>query len=271
MKLKHANIVNFRSIQNVQVVFDPSCRVLVGINESGKSNLLRALSMIDNEFTPSPEDIREPLPNETSITEAYIRFVLTLDNAEMEGVHSVLKPKVLSKKTETLFTKAGKPITFSDFCLLRNEGIYNVDILKQKKSANYWMLDAGYIVSKHWKKPSKSCPADYNVEVGSTALPLKNYSLVYDEDYPEIPATHLEDIDSNYVNTLVGSEVVKIIPQSLPEVIFWKYEEQHLLPPTINIDAFVASPDSVVPLKNMFMLAGIANIAAELSEARHPQ
>ena len=84
MKLKYTNIINFRSIQNVQVDFDPSCRVLVGINESGKSNILRALSMIGDGFTPTPEDVREPLPREKSITEAYIRFVFTFDKDEME-------------------------------------------------------------------------------------------------------------------------------------------------------------------------------------------
>lgn len=269
MKLKYTNIINFRSIQNVQVDFDPSCRVLVGINESGKSNILRALSMIGDGFTPTPEDVREPLPRGKTITEAYIRFVFTFDKDEMEKVYSTLKPKVLSKKTDIpLLTKSGKKLTLYDFCLLRNEGIYRVDVLKQKKSAQYWALGDVYIVSANWKKPSASCPADYNVQVGSTPTPLKNYSLVNTDDFADIPEGHLEDIDADYINTLIGSEVIKLIPQSLPKVIFWKYDEQNLLPPIVNIDAFVANPDSVVPLKNMFMLAGITEIATEINQAR---
>ncbi|KKR00850.1 MAG: hypothetical protein UT26_C0038G0005 [Microgenomates group bacterium GW2011_GWC1_39_12] len=269
MKLKYASVINFRSIQNVQVSFDPSCRVLVGINESGKSNILRALSMIGNEFSPTPEDIREPLPREQSIKEAYIRFVFTFDKSEMEKVYSILKPKMLSKKTDApLLTKSGKKLTYHDFCLLRNEGLYHVDILTQKKSAQYWKLSDGYIVSANWKKPSASCPADYNVQIGSTPALLKNYSLVNSSDFADIPDGHLEDIDTDYINNLIGLEVNKLIPPSLPKVIFWKYDEQNLLPPTINIDAFVANPESVVPLKNMFTLAGITDIATEISQAR---
>src|SRR3989344_148159 len=61
MKLKYADIVNFRSIQSIKVDFEPFCRVLVGINESGKSNILRALSMVGEEYAPTAEDVREPL------------------------------------------------------------------------------------------------------------------------------------------------------------------------------------------------------------------
>ncbi|KKS12536.1 MAG: hypothetical protein UU67_C0051G0010, partial [Candidatus Daviesbacteria bacterium GW2011_GWB1_41_5] len=122
--------------------------------------------------------------------------------------------------------------------------------------------------SANWKKPSASCPADYNVQIGSTPALLKNYSLVNSSDFADIPDGHLEDIDTDYINNLIGLEVNKLIPPSLPKVIFWKYDEQNLLPPTINIDAFVANPESVVPLKNMFTLAGITDIATEISQAR---
>lgn len=36
MKPDRVEIKNFRSIQEVEIDFDPPCRVLVGINESGK-------------------------------------------------------------------------------------------------------------------------------------------------------------------------------------------------------------------------------------------
>ncbi len=45
MKLNRVQIKNFRSIKDIEIDFDPSCRVLVGINESGKSNILNALAL----------------------------------------------------------------------------------------------------------------------------------------------------------------------------------------------------------------------------------
>jgi len=268
MKLKYVNILNFRSIHTVKVEFEPSCRILVGINESGKSNILRALSMIGADYTPSPEDVREPLPKEQSITEASIDFIFALDKSEVDKVYTAIKPKVLSKKAEApLITHSGKNLSLHGFCLLRNEGLYSVDVMTQKKSANYWTLGKTYSLLPNWKKPSANCPADYTVQVGSTAVPLSNYTLVNTNDYTDIPETHLEVVDANIVNKLVGSEVSKIIPQSLPKVIFWKYDEQNLLPPNINLVAFASNPDSVVPLKNMFLLAGITDIASQIDQA----
>lgn len=269
MKLKYADIVNFRSIQTVKVDFEPSCRVLVGINESGKSNILRALSMIGEEFTPTAEDVREPLRTEKSVTEAYIRFVFVLDKSEVEKVYTAIKPKVLSKKTdEPLISKGSKNLSLHEFCAVRNEGIYSVDIQSAKKSPKYWTIDNTYKVLTNWKKPSESCPADYNVQVGGTAVPLKNYVLINASEHTDIPETHLAEVDADYVNTLVGNEITKIVPKSLPKVIFWKYDEQNLLPPTINLDAFASNPDSIVPLKNMFTLAGVTDIAGEIAKAR---
>lgn len=269
MKLKHADIINFRSIQSIKVDFEPSCRVLVGINESGKSNILRALSMIGEEYTPTLEDAREPLPTEKSIAEAYVRFVFSLDKGEVENVYATIKPKVLSKKAEApLVIKGGKNLSLHDFCNVRNEGIYSIDIQSTKKTAKYWTIDTSYSIPANWKKPSESCPANYNVQVGDTAVPLKNYVLINADDHADIPETYLEDIDADYVNTLIGSEITKLVPKSLPKVIFWKYDEKNLLPPTINLDAFAANPDSVIPLKNMFMLAGVTDIAGDISKAR---
>jgi len=269
MKLKYADIVNFRSIQSIKVGFEPSCRVLVGINESGKSNILRALSMIGEEYTPTPEDVREPLPTEKSIIEAYVRFVFTFDKGEVEKVYAAIKPKVLSKKAEApLIAKGGKNLSLHEFCTIRNEGIYSVDIQSAKKTAKYWTIDNSYSVLSNWKKPSESCPADYSVQVGSTAVLLKNYVLINADEHTDIPETHLADVDADYVNTLAGSEVTKLILKSLPKVIFWKYDEQNLLPPNINLDTFASNPDSVIPLKNMFMLARVTDIAGDIAKAR---
>ncbi len=276
MRLKYAKIINFRSIQEMRVDFDPSCRILVGINESGKSNILRALSMIGEDFSPTAEDVREPLPRERPIEEAYIWFVFGLDKADMDEIYAKVKPKLLSKKEDaTLMTLTAKvkgtPTKFNyslkRFADTRNEGLYTVDVEDGSKSGSYWTV-AGYTVLPNWKKPSKACPADFTVDVGGVAKPLNGFSLINTDDYAEIPAEYLEPIDTTYVNRVVGSEISDFIEESLPEVIFWRYEENNLLPPSIDMDAFAANPDTCIPLKNMFMLAGITDIGKELAAAR---
>ena len=48
MKLEKVRIKNFRSIADLSISFDMNCKFLVGINEAGKSNILRALSLLDS-------------------------------------------------------------------------------------------------------------------------------------------------------------------------------------------------------------------------------
>lgn len=74
MKLRVAEIKNYRSIKNVTVELKPNCRVLIGVNESGKSNILRALSFLTPNKKPvRKDDVRESLPDEDNIQEALER------------------------------------------------------------------------------------------------------------------------------------------------------------------------------------------------------
>ena len=70
MRLSKVQIKNFRSIADLTLNFDPPCRVLVGINESGKSNILNALSLLDEDVLPEKDDVRDIWPDETSSNES---------------------------------------------------------------------------------------------------------------------------------------------------------------------------------------------------------
>jgi len=266
MQLKYTQIVNFRSIKTARIDFDQSCRILVGINESGKTNILKALSMIGESASPNPDDIREPLLKEKSIDSAYIRFVFKLSKDEKEDIFEKVKEQFLSKKIDSpLLKKSEKNMSLKQFCDTRDEGLYSVDVKKQNKQAVYWGLSNNYILHNNWKAPSSSCPADYQIDGGGK---LKDYKLVNTSDYKEIPNEYLEDANVEIVNNTVGSEIVDLVRSSLPEVIFWKYEEENLLPPSVNIAEFIGNPDICKPLKNMFNLAGIQDIKSEIESAR---
>lgn len=269
MKIKYVKIVNFRSIENIQVDFEPTCRVLVGINESGKSNILRALSMISNEVTPTKEDIREALPTEKPIEESSVTFVFKTEPQEVKQVYSNIKNKVLANDINTPFLKTEKRqrLTLKDFCEIRNEGLYTINVKEQSKSEQYWTLSGGYEALKNWKKPSKSCPADFAIEKKGEQIKIVDCVLVNSSDY-EIPQDYLEDIDAEYINELIGEQITEIVKSGLPELIWWEYKEENLLQPSINLDAFAADPNTNIPLKNMFALAGIDNIQQEINEAK---
>lgn len=99
MKLVKVEILNYRSIKEATVEFEPTCRVLVGINESGKSNVLRALSFLSEDVKPDrTTDVRESLPNENEVAEAHVKFFFRLDRSECNNVFDLVAQKVLSNR-----------------------------------------------------------------------------------------------------------------------------------------------------------------------------
>jgi len=107
MKLNRVKIKNFRSIEDLEIELNPPCRVLVGINESGKSNILQALALLGDK-TPTRDDIREPLPNESQITDASVDFIFEFTNNEVDDLVKVISPKILSKNKSLPIIKNGK-------------------------------------------------------------------------------------------------------------------------------------------------------------------
>jgi len=114
MKLLSAHVTNFRSIKAAKIIFDPRCLVLVGINEAGKSNVLKALSAL-GDFVPTRDDIREPLLNEEPITEAGIEFRFSLTKLETDVVAAQTKRIVLSRINTECAIFGGKTFDLDAF------------------------------------------------------------------------------------------------------------------------------------------------------------
>lgn len=271
MKLDYVQIKNFRSIEEVRIDLSPSCRVLVGINESGKSNVLKALSSLGEYMPSKKEDIREPLPDEDPVQESYVKFGFSLTKEETEDLFETVSEKAFARDlSKTPVAKiSGKNIALKAFVEARNKGLYEVDIISQKKAAKYWLIGTEYELRPDWKKPSEKCPADFQVELkAGVKKVLKTAALVNRADFPDVPEEYFAPATIKDLATAVGQGVTDTIKENLPETLLWEYSEKNLLPGSISLDEFVANPDSCLPLKNMFVLAGIKDIPKAITEAR---
>lgn len=267
MKLSKITIKNFRSIKDATVELGSSCRVLVGINESGKSNILKALALLDEAKKTTISDVRFPLEDEPPISESYVRFIFSLDEDEISQICEDILVKVLCLNPEQklLINNAKQAMSFMDFCRARSEGLYWVDVLKGSKTCSYWSLPKSkYSINKGWAKPSKVAPPTFQVE--GTAQPLKDFLLINKEEHPGIPESYLDDATAEDVSDIIGRHVVEALKSNLPDCVYWSYDEKNILPPSIALATFVANPSSCIPLKHMFELAGIDNIQQKIAE-----
>ena len=268
MKLNRVEIKNFRSINDITVGFEPTCRVFVGINESGKSNILNALAFLSENYKPvKKDDLREALPEEAPIEESYVRFVFNFEKEESDKLLNDVSSKILtSSKNPKIISLANKEKSLKDFCAARKEGLYSVNIIDEKKSFKYWAI-VGKLLSD-WKKPSSACPADFSVELKEKKYQLSQYKLIRGTDFTDIPAEYLEDAKISDLASLAGESITEITEENLPETLFWEYDEDNLLPTAVNIEGFSADPNTCVPLKNMFTLAGITEISSSITNAK---
>ena len=91
MLLKQAEIKNFKSIENCKFNMDKGCRVFVGLSESGKSNLLYALSTLDDNFFLSKEYVKE---GTRSLQAANVRYILTMTKDEIDEFYENIKQTI---------------------------------------------------------------------------------------------------------------------------------------------------------------------------------
>ncbi|GEP45414.1 AAA family ATPase [Brevifollis gellanilyticus] len=143
MKLQKVEIRNYRSIKSLDFVFEPRCRVLVGINESGKSNILNALAHLDPDIPASKKDVREPGRDEDAMPEGKILFKFRLDDSECDEICREMAnhlqgfdpdgPKIASFK--------GVEYTLRQFAYARRDVLWRVKLNEEEKGAAVFSLD----------------------------------------------------------------------------------------------------------------------------------
>ncbi len=268
MRLTEVAIKNYRSINDLKLHFDPKCRILVGINESGKTNILDAMNLLDPNSLTTRRDLREPGLHESPIDEAHVRFIFDFTKEEVSEIVENVKTKILSNNSSAPIIALGTTkYSLEDFCRSR-QGLYIADILTSKKRFSVWSLPDAKLIGA-LKKVGPACPPDFSVSTGDRQnVFLKQVALVDTSQFPTIPEEYLVEATVDDLNNPITEFVRKITERGLLKVLFWNYDEKHLLPPKINLDGFCAVPDSSVPLKRMFQLYGITDIHKAVANAK---
>ncbi len=270
MELKRVDIKNFRSIRAGTIDFSFRCRILVGINESGKSNVLRAMSFLLPEVLPTPQDVRQERLDEDSPSEAYVRFVFELSQVEQTELHDLIVGKFLGETAQTplIISTSKKTHSAIGYCQSRTQGLYIASLLSQSKTYTAWS-DTTSTLYGGWYTliDSQPGPAEITTSDGRSVKVSKGV-FVFDEklnvSYSSIlrPAV-LQEVITTFTKAIGG-----IVKSNLPTCIFWTYREGNLLPDKIPMQAFADSPDTCLPLRHMFELAGYTNIKGSIDSAR---
>ena len=262
MRLARVRIKNFRSISDETIVLDPPCRVLVGINESGKSNILRALSLLDPRVIPNPDDLRDALPGEAEDPESRVRFIFAVTPLERLLVLRALREETLGGLDHPIFQRAGRTLSLSGIVNTWSELIWRVNVKDGERHFARW-ADSASKIKEGWYRPTKT--ASSIVNVNGKPRPLAEFAAI-EKPTEDIPADELIPLTVESVLDWILAKFAKVV--KIPKVVFWKYDEENLLPGSIALDEFSSDPDMCLPLKHMFMLAKHEDAAEAISIAQ---
>lgn len=247
MYIKKAHVKNFKSISDIEIPFDKVndsyTKIFVGINESGKSNILEALSFFNVPKTKVSADMycNQKMVEESEYPD--INFHLELDEKEMEALKAEVNNRITSK-SKLNFSITG--------------------------------------IKKHIYLPEKAsnfiCEYRCKIDILDSNLYIKQIIDMDGESISIVDELHKTDdcqlLDEKRFLELFHDVISHNLEKNEPLVSMWKPSEEYLLCDA-KLNEFKEKPYSNRPLFNIFKLSGykdkaaITEVVGKIKDARN--
>jgi len=235
MELIKFQIENFRSIKSEKIILDRNCLILLGKNEAGKSNVIKAIAAIFGEYKVSNKDKRKRIENE-EIKNYFVRAQIKLNDNDFNEILKRFQSQYSG--VEKIIFKNGKTL-LEYISVLFYELIIQINIGENEKPIfRYWI---------YWKK-------DFELE-NDVYLNNKEFSTIE-------TGTKLDIVN------LLFPIVKAIYNENQYRCLYWKYDNNYLLPQSVNIANFLEQPSLFKSLENLFILCNRSNIQKEFADAK---
>lgn len=237
MELKKIEINNFRSVKSAEIVFDHNCLVILGKNEAGKSNILKAIAAVFGQYKMTDQDKRKKINNEKiEDSERFIRATIILTDKDYGDIIKRMEEKIASKAISPWTF----PVTLGAF-------------LKSCLPEFYITIPVGVNTNLAFDPPKLD---NSNLQ---TITQVANKNRTSNFDLTEIKKLQHELL-------VLALEIYNERPITCH---YWQYKTEHLLPGAIDINSFMNSPSICVPLERIFQLCGRDEILNEFNSARN--
>ena len=262
MKLKSVRICNFRSIKDQTVEFPYNCMILVGENEAGKSNALKAIAggLSQKSYLISSKDKRKVLVNEAPPREDdyFIQYNYVF---QVEEIYKILS-KLVKGPLESIINIQGKILSLRQYCEeYFTQIIYVFDILTLQ----------GKVCLEEEENLGVPFVLTRPLYVFLDAIKRKGVwykqNDITDDASFTLVKNLVKEISSVDLVQIIREEIAQYFLENKTGVVFWKYSEALIVPDSISISTFRSSPDVSIPLRNIFELAKLPNIDQAFSEA----
>lgn len=236
MELKKIIIENFKSINNIEFDIkkygDSYTTMLVGINESGKSNVLEAMSFLEVD----------------SDKKFYLKTMQNKKNERNKGIDILFHLDANANKT--LIKEIEENIKGISLLEFNFGDIYKQTYLRGNNPFKQFIDFSPFDI------PDIHIPANLFIKKVIKSTLKKGVALNQDI----ITITKNDDGTFEALTEITFDEYIKpkideAIEKHIPAVSFWTPSSKYLLS-SVDLNAFKDDIDSNIPLKNIFILAG---------------
>lgn len=236
LSLKGIEFEDYRNIKNGERVFLEATSILVGANESGKSNVLVAINRLKSNFEPQDTKIG----SDRKIKGMLPKLIFYLAPKDEELVN-FLKSKFKNFEDGDLIGLVKDSDKFTELKLIQYD-------LKPKKQ----------ILQTHWKNNGdqeliiQTTPESVKLQPGKIIVGKKDNSLLLASLVRRKKLSRVPEEE-------ISKEVIDKIITFIPDVESWKYEgkEQELyVPNDVVWEQFVADTNTAKSVQKLFLVAG---------------
>ena len=270
IQLKSVIIRGFRSIESADInLKEKEPLILVGKNDSGKSNILKAFKFLGGEEN-NFKSIDKKMMSESD--DFYVDFYCDVDDSYLsEKLKVIIEKAIHNNKKDLVFSNKNN----LDYCVSRLKKIectFHVD----QDQKQFYCENLGDAINSGWYElVSTVFNTHYNI--GGVVKYIKLDKFQFDENHSLEDFENSGDIKEVKLNDIVSYMLTALIPdinKLLPVVTEWNYNEKsHNLPNFVVKQDFANDPNICHPLKNIFRIAGydIKGIQTKFQECEsHP-
>lgn len=254
MNLAQIEIKSFRSIVEQVINVNDNCIGFIGLNESGKTNVLKAIRSLEKDHVFSIKDkskINDRNPD--------ISFSFDLDiNEENEILtlcNTLLKNQIVEEEDiiidlKITNIKIKKSRTFEEKSFITKTDIF-FETTFTFSNDYYSLINISNVTN------------DFLISYADEEVQLNLYKLVESKYVPDDLKENYEKINEELIQSKIYPTIKEKIIEYIPFVNYWEYTPQYLLPGDITYEEFMKDKtpfDYSAPLYNIFLIAKDLNI-----------
>lgn len=236
LKLKSIQCESFRTINNDSLEIDEKITVLVGANESGKTNLLEALELLDfdKELTQSDTKINSEYSRKGVLPDIFYEFEIADDLQKKLKSYS----KYFEKNNKITLARRGNDEDDICFETIGSSGFQYVEIYQNISD----------VEQKLFSKGGSIVTLSPNQWTAASISYRKNLKLFRDKK--------VQKVDTKKRDELLYKKISELMSDAVPKVFLWKYSDAYYIPKDVPIN-FYAIKDQYPSVVNLFRLGGI--------------